>query len=163
MLLIALVWASFRLFTRLLSASPAQSGLLWSSYSKPFGFVAFNLESPCQSNPVGAHRFQNTNSCINLCVLTRSRPRTHIIPLARVRFLCGRLGWTQGDFFDDAGLGSGSGFGTDSGLASGRHVRYNYDNYTKVGRRCKMTLVDNPRQLCAMLALTGRGGDVAPP
>eukprot|EP00903_Cladosiphon_okamuranus_P018631 g17149.t3 len=48
------------------------------------------------------------------------------------RFLCGRLEWTQGDFFDDASLGLGSGFGTDSGLASGRHVRYNYDNYTMV-------------------------------
>ncbi|CAM9323010.1 unnamed protein product, partial [Hapterophycus canaliculatus] len=47
-------------------------------------------------------------------------------------FLCGRLEWTQGDFFDDAGLGSGSGFGNDAGLASGRHIRYNYDNYTKV-------------------------------
>ena len=38
----------------------------------------------------------------------------------------------QGDYIDDAGLGSESGFGTDSGLASGRHVRYNYNNYTKV-------------------------------
>lgn len=48
--------------------------------------------------------------------------------------MCGRLEWTQGDFLDDAGLGSASGFGTDSGLTSGRHLRYNYDNYTKVFR-----------------------------
>jgi len=49
--------------------------------------------------------------------------------------LCSRLEWTQGDYYSDAGLGSSSGFGNDFGLASGRHVRYNYDNYTKVGRR----------------------------
>ena len=48
------------------------------------------------------------------------------------RFLCKRLQWVQGDYIDDAGLDAGSGFGTDSGLAPGRHVRYNYNNYTKV-------------------------------
>lgn len=62
-----------------------------------------------------------------------------------VRFLCGRLEWTQGDFNDDAGLGSGSGFGNDAGLASGRHIRSNYDNYTKVSmppRRGHLTAMD---------------------
>lgn len=50
----------------------------------------------------------------------------------RSRFLCSVLKWEQGDFIDDAGLGSGIGFGADAGLAPGRHVRSNYDNYTKV-------------------------------
>lgn len=49
------------------------------------------------------------------------------------RYLCSVLEWEQGDFHDDAGLGGDSGFGTDSGLARGRHIRSNYDNYTKVG------------------------------
>lgn len=48
------------------------------------------------------------------------------------RYLCSRLEFEQGDFVDDAGLGSSSGFGTDSGLVSGRHIRSNYDNYTQV-------------------------------
>lgn len=51
----------------------------------------------------------------------------------------------QGDYIDDAGLGLGSGFGTDSGLASGRHVRYNYNNYTKVCR------LPRPRKLNSVL------------
>lgn len=80
-------------------------------------------------------------SCSDWAIpLTRLRREHHA-----VRFLCGRLEWEQGDFFDDAGLGSSSGFGTDSGLVSGRHVRYNYDNYTEV-RRYSIAIL----QTCAM-------------
>lgn len=50
-----------------------------------------------------------------------------------IRYLCERLHWEQGDFIDDAGLGSSSGFGVDFGLSPGRHIRYNYNNYTMVG------------------------------
>lgn len=48
------------------------------------------------------------------------------------RFLCHVLQWTQGDWLDDAGLGSLTGVGTDYGLDAGRHVRINYPNITRV-------------------------------
>ncbi|CAM9450628.1 unnamed protein product [Ascophyllum nodosum] len=48
------------------------------------------------------------------------------------RYLCGRLEWGQGDFYDDAGFGPRAGFGVHFGLPVGRHIRYNYKNYTKV-------------------------------
>lgn len=45
------------------------------------------------------------------------------------RFLCNRHEWEQGDYVDDAGLGNEGGLGADSGLALGRHIRVNYNNY----------------------------------
>jgi hypothetical protein len=41
------------------------------------------------------------------------------------RFLCDITGWQQGDYIDDAGMGSIDGIGSIYGLKSGRHIRYN--------------------------------------
>ena len=118
-----------------IAASPAQEGCCGhQKIAKKVGFVALNLHCQHQpnptSNPAGAQVSKHQQLRHRLCFI-HARTPAHT-PLG-IRFLCGRLEWTQGDFVDDAGLGSDSGFGTDSGLASGRHVRYNYDNYTKVG------------------------------
>jgi hypothetical protein len=47
------------------------------------------------------------------------------------RYLCNILSWTEGDYIDDAGLGSISGVGVDSGFKPGRHIRINYPNVMK--------------------------------
>lgn len=44
------------------------------------------------------------------------------------RFLCNVQEWIQGDYIDDAGLGSITGVGSVYGLDSGRHVRINTPN-----------------------------------
>lgn len=44
------------------------------------------------------------------------------------RFLCNVFEWKQGDYVDDAGLGSISGVGSLYGLQNGRHVRINTPN-----------------------------------
>ena len=44
------------------------------------------------------------------------------------RFLCNVMQWTQGDFIDDADLGSTSGMGSKYGLSYGRNVRINTPN-----------------------------------
>ena len=41
------------------------------------------------------------------------------------RFLCNIMQWEQGDYIDDAGLGSETGVGSIFGLDSGRHIRVN--------------------------------------
>lgn len=46
-------------------------------------------------------------------------------------FLCHVRQWKQGDFIDTAGLQSEPGIGADFGLASGRHIRVNYNNYQR--------------------------------
>ena len=44
------------------------------------------------------------------------------------RFLCNVMNWTQGDYWDDAGLGSATGVGSKYGLKYGRNVRINTPN-----------------------------------
>ena len=44
------------------------------------------------------------------------------------RFLCNVMNWTQGDYRDDAGLGSVTGVGSKYGLKYGRNVRINTPN-----------------------------------
>jgi len=44
------------------------------------------------------------------------------------RFLCNVDYWIQGDYIDDAGLGSITGVGSIYGLQSSRHIRINYPN-----------------------------------
>jgi hypothetical protein len=44
------------------------------------------------------------------------------------RFLCNKMTWTQGDYLDDAGLGTITGVGSVYGLIPGRHIRVNTPN-----------------------------------
>ena len=55
--------------------------------------------------------------------------RNYLSNLTSNRFLCARIFWTQGDFIDDAGLGSIIGDGTHYGLQYGRNYRVNDPNY----------------------------------
>ena len=50
------------------------------------------------------------------------------------KFLCNRYEWEQGDFLNDAGLGSLVGVNSDFGLSEGRHIRVNYPNYNKTNK-----------------------------
>lgn len=45
------------------------------------------------------------------------------------QYLCNKYSWVQGDYIDNAGLGTEKGVGSDLGLESGRHMRVNYNNY----------------------------------
>eukprot|EP01038_Epipyxis_sp_PR26KG_P004469 gene4469-6320_t len=47
------------------------------------------------------------------------------------RFLCGVTQWEQGDYIDNAGMGSMTGVGSIYGLESGRHIRINTPNVYK--------------------------------
>lgn len=47
------------------------------------------------------------------------------------RFLCDVDYWEQGDYVDDAGLGSATGVGSIFGLEKGRHIRINYAHIVK--------------------------------
>ena len=48
------------------------------------------------------------------------------------RFLCNVRYWEQGDYIDDAGLGSEHGVGSIHGLKDGRHDRINYHNMSQL-------------------------------
>ena len=47
------------------------------------------------------------------------------------QYLCNRHEWSQGDYLDDGWLANEAGVSIDQGSRNGRHIRVNYNNYTR--------------------------------